>query len=200
MADPKGSRLTPGDHTSAMRLALSLATKSPCLATNYRVGALIVNSSSGEIVATGYTLELPGNTHAEECCLLKLSVSLASSSSSPSPALESLTDDQRVAELPEIMTGPHALYTTVEPCCLRLSGKTPCLRRILAQKSWITTVGYGFREPDVFVKGNSGLRELEMAGVEVVHVPGLEEEIQRVAMEGHQNPSRAEEVTKWSGP
>jgi len=50
-----------------MRFALELAEKSPPKPTNYRVGAVVVDAFNN-ILATGYTLELPGNTHAEQCC------------------------------------------------------------------------------------------------------------------------------------
>lgn len=196
MTDAETDHITPGDHQGAMRMALVLAAKSPCIPTNYRVGALITHSATGRIVATGYTLELPGNTHAEECCLLKVAGSLAASepseplltstSTSSSPARAD--DDATIPQLPvprPFPTEPHTLYTTVEPCCLRLSGKTACLERVLRQKAWIRTVCYGFREPHVFVVANSGLDELRAQGVEVVHVEGMEEDIRTVAMEGH---------------
>ena len=60
------------DHLAAMRRALQLAGRSDPKPTNYRVGALLVRLADDDISAEGYTLELPGNTHAEECCLLKL--------------------------------------------------------------------------------------------------------------------------------
>ncbi|KAA6413765.1 MAG: hypothetical protein FRX48_02126 [Lasallia pustulata] len=55
-----------------MRLAVPLAHKPTPLPSNFRVGAVLVDQELNEIIATGYTLKLPGNTHAEQCCLLKL--------------------------------------------------------------------------------------------------------------------------------
>lgn len=59
------------DHHTYMRLAIAEAKKSPPKPSNFRVGALIVDASSGYVLTTSYTLELPGNTHAEQVCLIK---------------------------------------------------------------------------------------------------------------------------------
>lgn len=37
----------------------------------FNVGAVLTDRH-GHILATGFSRELPGNTHAEECCLMKL--------------------------------------------------------------------------------------------------------------------------------
>ncbi|KXJ86327.1 cytidine deaminase-like protein [Microdochium bolleyi] len=162
--------IKPGDHEAYMRLALSLAVRSPPKPTNYRVGALVLDVAKNEILATGYTLELPGNTHAEQCCLEKLATKYA-----VDPAL-----------LRQALPDEVAIYTTVEPCCLRLSGNKPCVERILdIGSSRVKTVYVGVQEPDTFVSGNSGSRRLRDAGIEVVLVPGLEEEILKTATAGH---------------
>lgn len=49
----------------------------------------------------------------------------------------------------------------------------------------IRRVVCGVREPETFVGENVGRRRLEEAGIEVVHVGGLEEEILEVATAGH---------------
>lgn len=152
-----------------MRRALDLAKKSEPKPTNYRVGALMINLSTSTVSCTGYTLELPGNTHAEQCCLLKLSQEHGTTE-------EGLSDAN--------MT-PHALYTTVEPCSKRLSGNMPCVERILRQKEWIKKVYVGVTEPDTFVTANSGRKMLQEAGIEVIHVGGLEADILAVATAGH---------------
>jgi pyrimidine deaminase RibD-like protein len=87
--------------------------------------------------------------------------------------------------LSEVMTEPHALYTTVEPCSQRLSGNLPCVERVLRQKSWIKTVYVGVTEPDTFVSQNQGRKLLQEAGIQVIHVPGLEDDILSVATAGH---------------
>ena len=152
-----------------MRHALSLAQNSPPKPTNFRVGAILVRLADSHTSAQGYTLELPGNTHAEECCLLKLAEA------------NSTTEE----ELNQAMKEPHVLYTTVEPCAKRLSGKLPCVERVLRQKSWIRKVCVGVQEPETFVGENQGRKMLEDAGIEVVHVKGLEEDILAVATAGH---------------
>lgn len=157
-----------------MERALALARKSPPKPTNFRVGAILVNLEDGSVTSDGYTLELEGNTHAEECCLLKL-------------AQQHSTSEEGLSE---VMAGrPHALYTTVEPCSKRLSGKLPCVERVLRQRSWITKVFVGVREPDTFVKQNTGHGMLEEARVEFIHVEGLETEILEVATAGHVSKS-----------
>ncbi|KAI1118280.1 cytidine deaminase-like protein [Nemania sp. NC0429] len=163
--------ITPGDHEGYMRLALSLATKSPPKPSNYRVGAVMVDATTNEVLATGYTLELPGNTHAEQCCIEKLVLKHAAAAG---------------AQLAEALPDAVALYTTVEPCSRRLSGNTPCVDRILAIGSRIKTVYVGVREPETFVSGNSSRRKLEDAGIEVLVVEGLERDILAVATAGHE--------------
>ncbi|KAH7312375.1 cytidine deaminase-like protein [Stachybotrys elegans] len=152
-----------------MRYALALADKSPPKPTNFRVGAILVKLEDWSITAAGYTLELPGNTHAEECCLLKL-------------AEQHSTTEEKLADF---MTSPHVLYTTVEPCYKRLSGKLPCVERVMRQKAWIQKVYIGVLEPETFVGPNPGRRILEEAGIDVSHVPGLEDEILKTATAGH---------------
>ena len=49
----------------------------------------------------------------------------------------------------------------------------------------IRKVVCGVREPEKFVGENEGRKRLEEAGIEVVHVGGLEEEILEVATAGH---------------
>lgn len=160
-------------HTKTMQHALQLAHKSPPQPTNFRVGALLVKLSDGTISAEGYTLELPGNTHAEQCCLLKLAERY------------STTEEK----LPDFIKESHVLYTTIEPCSKRLSGSQPCVERVLRQKTWIKKVYVGVQEPDTFVKQNEGQRRLRDAGIEVIHVTGMEDEILAVAKAGHINSS-----------
>src|SRR5690606_15255008 len=86
---------------------------------------------------------------------------------------------------------PHALYTTVEPCSVRLSGNRPCVERVIEQKGWVRKVFVGVLEPEDLVKGNDGRRRLAEAGVEVVSVAGLEGEILEVAKAGHVGGGKA---------
>ncbi|EXJ92084.1 hypothetical protein A1O3_00634 [Capronia epimyces CBS 606.96] len=133
-----------------------------------------------QVLATGYTLELAGNTHAEQNALAKL-------------AARHNLPESRLHECPEFLD-PAArvtLYTTLEPCAKRLSGNKPCVERILATRSsgggGVHRVVYGAREPDTFVQKSAAARILEEAGVEIDYVGDLEGEILRIAMEGHGN-------------
>ncbi|KAL8655643.1 MAG: hypothetical protein Q9210_000753 [Variospora velana] len=108
-------QIAPLDHLGYMRLALSLAENSPPKPTNYRVGAVLVDEGTNQILSTGFTLELPGNTHAEQCALRKYS----SAKNVPEEAVASVLPTQTV------------LYTTMEPCQTRSAGNTPCVERIL---------------------------------------------------------------------
>lgn len=156
-------------HADYMRQALDLARKSPPKPTNYRVGALLVNLKTNTVITTGYTLECPGNTHAEQSCFIKLSESLNVSEE----------------DLPKTLTDEMALYTTVEPCFKRLSGNIPCVERVLRLKNVIKKVYVGVKEPEKFVGQNTGRKTLEDAGIEVILVEGMGKEILEVATAGH---------------
>ena len=161
-----------GDHESYMKYALSLARQSPPKPTNYRVGALLLDTDTNKILATGYTLELEGNTHAEQCCFIKLST----------------THHVQEEQLSKVLPPNTVLYTTVEPCAKRLSGNLTCVERILGivkNGKSIKTVYVGVKEPEKFVGQNLGRSRLEKAGVEVMLVGGLEQEILEVATAGH---------------
>ncbi|KZZ91369.1 cytidine and deoxycytidylate deaminase [Moelleriella libera RCEF 2490] len=161
------------DHLASMRRALKLARRSPPKSSNFRVGALLVRLDDGEVIAEGYTLECEGNTHAEECCFIKLATRLSTTE-------EGLADK---------IAAQHALYTTMEPCYKRLSGKLPCIERVLRQRAWIRDVYVGVQEPEKFVGQNPGRGLLESAGIRVFSVPGLEQEILEVATAGHEATS-----------
>jgi len=163
-----------------LRLALDCARNSPPKPTNFRVGAVLLSpSSSPSILTTGYTLESPGNTHAEQTCFIKL----AGTHNLPGPMIE----DHLGPHLPEDVV----LYTTMEPCNKRSAGNSTCVERILKLRradgsAAIRKVVCGVSEPEKFVGENLGRKRLEEAGIEVVHVPGLEEEILEVATAGHE--------------
>lgn len=166
-------QIPPLEHIEYMRFALSLAKKSPPRPTNFRVGAVLVDEEANRILASGFTLELPGNTHAEQCALRKYS------------------DANHIAEddIGTILPMHTVLYTTMEPCQTRSTGNVPCVDRILGippgDAQGIKTVYIGVKEPDTFITANAGQSRLEQAGIVCVHVPGLEEEILRTATTGH---------------
>lgn len=59
-----------------------------------------------------------------------------------------------------------------------------CVDRIL-RAGKIKTVVSGVKEPDKFVDENNGRSILEKAGVTCIYVPGLEEDILKIAKAGH---------------
>lgn len=164
-----GDSVKTGDHREYMRLALEQARQSPPSPTNFCVGALLVDADENIVLASGYTLELEGNTHAEQCCMLKL----AKKHSIEWEALGTILPPNVV------------LYTTMEPCGKRLSGNMPCVERILRLGNAIKTVYVGVKEPEKFIGANVGRAKLEASGIEVVVVVGMEQEILRVAQAGH---------------
>lgn len=142
-----------------MKLALEQARKCGETQTQFNVGAVLVHNN--RVIATGHLRELEGNTHAEQCALEKYA-----------------------AEHGCGVPAGTELYTTMEPCSLRLSGNLPCVDRILG--SQIKTCYVGVVEPDTFVKNNVGKAKLEDAGVHYIHIGGYEEECLRVATLGHE--------------
>lgn len=166
-------------HLACLRTCLDVARLSPPKPTNFRVGAALcsytgVNAGcSPSTYTTGYTLELEGNTHAEQCALDKLVAG-------------------RGLDLQDVLT-PRAnviLYTSLEPCSLRLSGNLPCVQRIIATRrgnaaGGIRKVIFGAKEPGTFVKDSKSCQLLTEAGIDWEYIPDLEEEILSVAMEGH---------------
>ena len=182
MASPLEKHLEYYHH---LRQALSLAKNSPPKPTNFRVGAILLHTDENRILATGYTLELPGNTHAEQVCLAKIAQE------------HGIQDEGEGVGVGSVLPRNTTLFTTMEPCWFRLSGNKPCVQRILdtlvAPEDGIRRVVCGVREPEKFVGENRGRRLLEEAGVEVVYVTGLEDEILEVATAGHAKEEKEEE-------
>lgn len=172
---PPAEAPDPNNHMQYMRLALDQAQESPPKPSNFRVGALLVDADTGEILSRGYTLECEGNTHAEQCCLLKFAEAQGLS-------------EERVGEA---LPPNSVIYTTMEPCNLRLSGNLPCADRIIRTKDKegeirIKKVYIGVKEPEKFVGENQGRTKLEENGIQCILVPGLEDRILRIATAGHQ--------------
>ncbi|MCJ1274817.1 hypothetical protein MMC21_002615 [Puttea exsequens] len=165
--------IKPSDHQAYMRLALTEAKKAPPKSTNFCVGAVLIDETINSILSTGYTMELEGNTHAEQCCLMKYQGQRAS------------LGDVNAASVPQKLV----LYTSVEPCNKRASGNVPCIETILKTRSGphhgVQIVYVGLKEPEKFVGENTGRTRLEEAGISYVHVPGYEKEILAVATAGH---------------
>lgn len=168
--DPSKLKWGCQDHLQWLKLALHLARKSPPKPTNYCVGAVLITPSKDyPVLSTGYTLELPGNTHAEQCCLEKYA------------EIEGVAIEELHSALPD----DAVLYTTMEPCIKRLSGNKPCAQNIIEARR-IKKVVVGVSEPEKFVSENNARKILEDAGILYEHVTGLEKEILEVATAGHE--------------
>ena len=127
------------------------------------------------ILATGYSRELPGNTHAEANALLKsqmLSVK----------ELSSLFSTKNPIHYNSILQNTD-VYTTLEPCSIRTSGLRPCVDVLVESKIKRCIIGAG--EPDDFVKCE-GAQKLKESGIEVIWLDGLQDECLAVARRGHQ--------------
>ncbi|RDB21362.1 Diaminohydroxyphosphoribosylamino-pyrimidine deaminase [Hypsizygus marmoreus] len=163
-----------------LRLALDEAEKCIPTPTAFCVGCVLVArwpsaSDKPVVLATGYSRELPGNTHAEANALSKvaaLSQTEISALFSPSSSVD----------LGSILTHTD-VYTTMEPCSVRTSGLSPCADALIKAKVKRCFIGVG--EPDDFVNCE-GAQKLKDAGIEVVWINGLEQECLRVARRGHQ--------------
>ncbi|KAI9493439.1 cytidine deaminase-like protein [Zychaea mexicana] len=127
-----------------MQLAIEKANESIPVEKAYCVGAVLVQN--GQQLTSGFSREIPGNTHAEECALLKLK------------------------DIEEAKGG--TMYTTMEPCSTRLSGNRPCTDRLI--EAQIARVVMGVREPPNLVQC-TGLQQLRDSGIEVFVVPDVED-------------------------
>lgn len=132
-----------------MERALQLATRCPPSTTAYSVGAVIVDRDGHE-VAWGYSRETDPHVHAEEAALLKA------------------VGDPRL--------GHATLYSTLEPCSQRRSRPRTCTQLIL--DNGIPRVVIGLREPSLFVADPQGYELLTAAGVDVLELPELAEQVE----------------------
>lgn len=148
------------DQRKYMALALAEAQKCEPTSSAFCVGAVLVNG--GEILATGYSRELEGNTHAEQNALSKY-----------------------FADHDGALPVGTEIYTTMEPCSERLSGNLPCLDRIIAQKGKISTCYVGVMEPSTFIAKNVSQDKLEAEGISYIKIPGFEEAAIKAAKKGH---------------
>ncbi|KAB8243971.1 DRAP deaminase [Aspergillus flavus] len=153
-----------GDHKGYMECALEKARLSPPSPTKFCVGAVLVDADRNEILSTGYSMELPGdrpgdpgNTHAEQCCFIKVA-------------------DQH---------NEYSSLYYHGPCSRRLSGNRTCVQRILGLVSSLKVVYVGITEPETFIADNTGRKILEDAGVQVICVEGMEDRILEVSTAGH---------------
>lgn len=132
----------PADDEDWLKLAVQLSRRCPKKQTSYAVGAVIVGPD-GELASMGYSLELGEAFHAEHVALEK--------------AHKAGKDVQG-----------GTIYSTMEPCSVRASGKTPCVQRIV--DAGLDRVVFALEEPPVFVRCQ-GKQQLADRGLKVSHLP-----------------------------
>lgn len=178
-SEPYHPAITAGDHKGYMEYALAKARLSPPAATKFCVGAVLVDADKNEILSTGFSMELPGNTsadpgntHAEQCCLIKVALK------------HGLPAEKPEDWIGHVLPPNTLLYTTMEPCNERLSGNRTCVERILTLSDKIKMVYVGIKEPGIFINQNEGRRRLEDAGIRVELVEGMHDRILEISMAG----------------
>ena len=129
-------------HLDFMEEAINSAQKSPISNKAFSVGAVV--ALDGIILCTGYSRELNDSMHAEEMCIAKL------------------------AEL-NVDHSKLIMYTTMEPCGERLSGKKCCADLIIDAR--IPTVVVGALEPKVFIKFTKGIEKLKQKHIQIIMLP-----------------------------
>jgi pyrimidine deaminase RibD-like protein len=159
-----------------LRAALVEAERCQPTPTAFCVGCVITaescTSKEPVILATGYSRELAGNTHAEANALSKLTAL-------PASDLSALVgSEERVDQV----LSRADVYTTMEPCSVRTSGLAPCADALI--KAGVKRCFIGVGEPDDFVNCE-GAKKLIDVGIEVVWMKGMEEQCLKVARRGH---------------
>ena len=165
-------------HLKLLGLALAEARKCTPSPTAFCVGAVLSirypPANEPVVFATGYSRELPGNTHAEANALAK------------ARELSSEELKKIIPELPAEYTVQDVLtqadiYCTMEPCSVRTSGLAPCANAVV--NAGIKKCFIGVGEPSDFVQCE-GAQLLEAGGVKVIWLKGLEKECLEVARMG----------------
>jgi pyrimidine deaminase RibD-like protein len=210
-------------HLEYLQLALEEAKKCTPVPTAFCVGCVIVvhpeeiesndkdrtsdtkdedsdaPKPDGIILSTGYSRELPGNTHAEANALHKAkhlppppALSKNFVTSAPIPPAADIDNDKKNKIRAEYLTSYPVeptlpisallrtadVYTTLEPCSVRTSGLAPCSKALV--EAGIKRCFIGTAEPPDFVQCE-GAKQLMDTGIEVSWLKGLEDECLKVA-------------------
>ena len=172
--------ITGEEHMIHMQQALNEALSDDCVPvqTAFCVGCVLVvrlPATEPVTLATGFSRELPGNTHAEANALTKafglskLQLAALFPTISPTPSIDHLMRHTDV-------------YTTLEPCSVRTSGLPACADALI--KAGIKRCIIGVGEPDDFVKCE-GAQKLKDAGIDVLWLESLEKECLNAARRRH---------------
>ncbi|KAI8454660.1 CMP/dCMP deaminase family protein [Phakopsora pachyrhizi] len=162
-------------HLNCMRKAIRLARLCKPIPTAFCVGCVITISGTDRIISSGYSRELGGNTHAEQCAIKKL---LDEGEGEGEEEDKTKTEDYRFKYLD--------LYSTMEPCSVRLSGQVSCSEILIDFNKFnrsnfkILNIYLGVIEPDDFVRCD-GISKLNESGINVTEVYGISEECLKIA-------------------
>jgi diaminohydroxyphosphoribosylaminopyrimidine deaminase/5-amino-6-(5-phosphoribosylamino)uracil reductase len=118
--------------------AIELSRQCPTSQNAFSVGAIIV-SSAGDLISTGFSRERVANEHAEETAIKK------------------------AQDAGKTLTGA-TIYSSLEPCYPRLSGKKSCTDLII--EASFKRVVFALYEPPTFVVCN-GTAKLREHGIDV---------------------------------
>ena len=135
------------------------------------------DNSTPLLLAKGHSRELPGNTHAEANALSKVM-------DDNFPAFDKLHNIYPSLTL-EILLQHITVYTTLEPCSVRLSGLQSCADKLVTAK--VKRCVIGAAEPPDFVKCE-GAKKLKEAGIEVIWFDRFQEECIAIARNGIPKP------------
>jgi len=152
-----GTAQATADH-GWLREAVELARRCPPSDSAFSVGAILVGAD-GMMIAAGYSRELDPRDHAEEVALAKAGA--LPGSDRPGPGEQAGGG---------VALAGATMYSSLEPCCRRLSRTKSCSELIVA--AGIGRVVLAWREPPVFVPGG-GAAWLRAHGVTVEEMPGL---------------------------
>ena len=155
-----------------LRHAIWLSRQCVPVRSAFSVGAVIV-SSSGEMLATGYSRERQAHDHAEEVALRKLGWPPVGPDARAPDAQAPDAQAPGVPAAPDPRLRGATLYSSLVPCGARASRPVTCARHAIA--AGIRRVVYAWSEPPVFTDAD-GAAVLRAGGVEVVELPYLAEE------------------------
>ena len=134
-----------------LKQAVKLSWSVPSRMTSFSVGCVIADAGRS-LVSTGYSQELGDHWHAEAVAIEK-----------------ALHKSIKLAEC--------TLYTSLEPCSIRKSGREACCSLIL--NHGIKRVVFGMREPLLFVDGR-GIETLSSAGIEVIELNCVNDDVMKI--------------------
>ncbi|GJJ12273.1 hypothetical protein Clacol_006514 [Clathrus columnatus] len=165
-------------HLEFLREAMEAACKCEALPGAFSVGCVIVTHwpelhSPPIKLSTGYSRELPGNTHAEANALSKVDAL------STADLMEVF--GQQPPSTKDILKNAD-VYTTMEPCSVRTSGLSPCANALIEAN--VRRCFIGVKEPTDFVVCE-GAKKMADIGIEIIWLEEVADECLAIARKGH---------------